>query len=185
MKRSIAYLLLTLIMFIFVACKNTNYDEPSQLNPSPSVNMLPDSQKPLEDSEINSMNVVGNPSVAYITYPKEDFSGVITEKVKLGEKNTSFLEELIARGVLLEGTKILSCNFLEDNMIVNLSAEFQELLDVQGSSGEVMVLGCLVNSILDTYAADNVSLLVEGKALQLGHGEYQGSYGLFDVNELK
>ena len=48
-----------------------------------------------------------------------------------------------------------------------------------GTTGEIQIIGCIINTYLETYDCDGIKLTEEGKVLQTSHGaNYDGYSGI-------
>lgn len=66
---------------------------------------------------------------------------------------------------------------------LDLSGNFGTYLSSQGTAGENIVLGSLVNTFLDAYQAEGIRITVEGKTLETGHAIYEDYLNLYPFVE--
>ena len=107
--------------------------------------------------------------------PKENADGFLKTSVEVPQITEAVLiEQLIAAGVLSEGTKINTLVYDADTRF--LKADFNEpfrlLLQTMGTSGEYMIMGSVVNTFLTAFDAEAISITVDGNVLETGHGVY-------------
>ena len=69
-----------------------------------------------------------------------------------------------------------------DRLRADLSRDFWQQIRSQGTSGEYMLLGSLVNTLLDAYGADSVVLTEEGETPETGHNVYDAPLGRYDYD---
>jgi hypothetical protein len=116
----------------------------------------------------------------------EEGMGLITESIAIESLTPeNVLEALIGEGVLASNIQVL--RFGESSvggqkMIeLDLSTEFHSFLSGQGTTGEFIVIGSLVNTFLSAFQVDNIIITVGGEALSTPHvGEMAEPMGRFD-----
>ena len=69
-----------------------------------------------------------------------------------------------------------------DRLRADLSRDFWQQIRSQGTSGEYMLLGSLVNTLLDACGADSVVLTEEGETPETGHNIYDAPLGRYDYD---
>ena len=99
------------------------------------------------------------------------------------------VDGLIRYGALPEGVRVLSyctedngTEEVKDGVAVytlgepegylNLSAEFGEAMNSTGTAGELMLMSSVVNTFLEQYHLERLTVTVEGKTLETGHAVY-------------
>lgn len=75
---------------------------------------------------------------------------------------TDFYEGVIVNSAIMENNTL--------RLDVN-DAFYKELLTM-GTSGEKLLIGCLVNTFLSAYGADRVLLTADGEVMNSGHVVY-------------
>lgn len=98
------------------------------------------------------------------------------------------VNKLVEHQILSEGTKVNSFKETdsEENgkqLEVDFSMEFQDALFAQGTSGEFLMLGSVVNTFLDAYDADCMLITVEGNTLESGHCIYENPMRYCEMDE--
>ena len=68
----------------------------------------------------------------------------------------------------------------ETRLQLDLSADFADYLSSMGTSGEMMVMGSLVNTFLDAYDASMMKVTAGGELLETGHQIYDSWLELYD-----
>ena len=82
--------------------------------------------------------------------------------------------------VLRDGSAVVSVT--EDGSAVraDMNEAFSRQVNAMGTSGEYMLIGSLVNTLLDAYGADTVLITVDGRPLETGHNIYDGPLGRYE-----
>lgn len=97
------------------------------------------------------------------------------------------ISELVKRNVILEDTKVNSIKETKyskgKTLEVDFSEKFQEALFNQGSSGEFIMMGSVVNTFLRAYEADNMTITVNGNILESGHCIYESPMRAYEPDE--
>jgi len=83
----------------------------------------------------------------------------------------NLIDALITYKAVPEGTTAVSMKKEQADdgstrLTLDLSDSFQKGLNNCGSSGEYLMLGCIVNTFLDAYSASGVRITVEGDTLE-------------------
>ena len=81
----------------------------------------------------------------------------------------SIINELKAAGSVAKGVKANSLEFVKGKLVLDLSKEFAQDVASTGTAGEYIKVGCVVNTFLDAYNVDTLTITVEGKAWESGH----------------
>lgn len=109
----------------------------------------------------------------------------------IGEQEVTpelLLSELAKHNVISEKTKINSIDVTtsESNgksLVVDFSQEFQDELFTQGTAGEFLMLGSVVNTFLKAYEAENMTITVNGNPVESGHCIYEKTMKFCDIDE--
>ena len=118
----------------------------------------------------------GDANAEYIlstTIPKQE----VTPELLLGE--------LAKHDVLPTGIGINHINVEENSgsgttLAVDFSQDFQEHLFSQGTAGEFIMMGSVVNTFLKAYGADSMTITVDGNMLESGHCIYENSMTYYE-----
>ena len=81
----------------------------------------------------------------------------------------SIINELKAAGSVAKGVKANSLKFVKGKLVLDLSKEFAQDVASTGTAGEYIKVGCVVNTFLDAYNVDTLTITVEGKVWESGH----------------
>jgi spore germination protein GerM len=84
----------------------------------------------------------------------------------------SILQELKVAGAVASNVKANSLEYVNGNLTLDLSKEFAEDVANSGSAGEYIKVGCVVNTFIDAFDVDTLTITVEGKAWESGHVTY-------------
>lgn len=103
---------------------------------------------------------------------------VVTLDEVTPENIIAALEE---NGAIPETVTVLSFSEDETGLTLDLSKEYQEYIQGSGTAGEMMAVGSVVNTFLETYDAECITILVEGAAWDSGHAEYEGPLGKMEL----
>ena len=110
----------------------------------------------------------------------ENGDGLVTETVSVEELTPeAILLALSEKNVIPKETKVLDFKDEGETLTLDLSKEYQEYVSSYGTSGELVIVGGVVNTFLDAYDADTITILVEGSAWDTGHADYSGALGRY------
>ena len=121
--------------------------------------------------------------VSYCVYiPNDNADGFRTETVSAEEISAeTVLAELKARNVLPEAIQMNSFA-VEDGLItVDFNQSFADIVCSMGTSGELMIVGSVVNTLLDAFRAESVAFTVDGQILESGHTIYDFALTFFSL----
>lgn len=97
------------------------------------------------------------------------------------------LGELVKHDVVTKETKVNSIKESSSSkgktLAVDFSGAFQEAIFNQGSSGEFIMIGSVVNTFLEAYGADSMTITVEGNTLESGHCIYDSPMKFYEVEK--
>jgi len=136
-----------------------------------------------ETATLPSETVIGiSPEIMRFTVftPNENYDGFITTEVE-GDA-LSPLEELIKAGILTKDVQINNVRWESGNSIVyvDFNSAFGDLMNSQGTTGEYMIMGCVVNTLLSAYEAEQIYVTVDSNTLESGHVIYDFPMGYFE-----
>lgn len=116
----------------------------------------------------NSMTSEFTTITVYV--PNEDLDGFDTVDIT-GDK-LSVPEAMVQAGVLPENIVINSFSWSEDTLTVDFGSEFRNLINNQGTTGEYMIIGSIVNTLITLNEVKYVRITVDGDILESGHVIY-------------
>ena len=106
---------------------------------------------------------------------------LLSEEVYVPEINeTVIVEQLIAAGILSEGTAVNSIGWSGTQLNIDFNQAFADRICSMGTSGEYIIVGSTVNTFLCAYGADCVYFTVNGEILESGHVVYDFILTYFD-----
>ena len=113
-----------------------------------------------------------------VYYPDENAISFLTTLVE-GEQLT-FLEAMIQVGVLNEEIQINSITREANHLIIDFNHAFRDLVCTMGTSGERMIVGSVVNTLIANYEVETVSITVDGEIWESGHVIYDFPMSFFE-----
>ena len=113
-------------------------------------------------------------SVTFFLYtPNENVAGFEKREVTLGTLDAqAILELLIAEDVLNENVALNSVELQNDQLLLDFNSAYFDQLVTYGTSGELMMMGSVVNTYLDAYDAQSVVIIADGQIMESGHVVY-------------
>ena len=102
--------------------------------------------------------------------PNENVDGF--ETVDISGKNLSVLDAMVQAGVLPDNIVINSFSWSDDTLTVDFGPELRELICTQGTTGEYMIMGCIVNTLITLNDVKYIEVTVDGEILESGHIVY-------------
>ena len=193
MKKILCTLLVCVILVSLVACnKAPTKQEPignsNETNP-PTVTTSIEKDETETPEETTSVPVEDPIEsipqlLSYNIYvPNENANGFVVETISTEEiSEETVLVELKKYNVLTEDVSINSFH-VENNLItIDFNQAFADIVCSMGTSGEMMVLGSVVNTFLDAFQAESVYFTVDGQILESGHAIYDFAMSFFTVD---
>ncbi len=112
--------------------------------------------------------------------PNETFDGYIQTQVQ-GHQLT-VLEALMQMEVLPAGVQVneIAWDLEEKHICVDFNAAFRDLICSQGTTGELMILGSVVNTFLTANEAELMTITIDGEAWESGHEVYDHPLGFYE-----
>ncbi|MFI3200291.1 MAG: GerMN domain-containing protein [Eubacteriales bacterium] len=118
-----------------------------------------------------------------VFYPDEGVEYFLEEKVSIettGNWVTDVIKSLIKKGILPEEVIVEAYEIEGEQLTIVLSEEFEMFLNQFGTSGEYMVLGSIVNTLLYAGQLKEVMILIEDGYLETGHAIYDYPWERFE-----
>lgn len=124
----------------------------------------------------------------WIYYGDENAENLLIDGIEKQKVTPELLiNELAKRNVFSEDTKINSIKETKSSagktLQLDFSEKFQEDLFNQGSSGEFIMMGSVVNTFLRAYEADSMTITVNGNILESGHCIYENPMKAYEPDE--
>lgn len=113
-----------------------------------------------------------------VYYPDENAVSFLTKIVE-GEQLT-FLEAMIEAGVLNEAVEINTISREDTHLTIDFNEAFRDLVCTMGTSGERMIIGSVVNTLIVNYNVETVSITVDGETWESGHVIYDHPMDIFE-----
>lgn len=145
-----------------------------------------ETEQPDVDSAKAGKDEEGGVEIYYGDSNAEHLTSEIVEEEEVTPE--LLVNKLVEHQILSSGTKVNSFKETDskDNgkqLEVDFSMEFQDALFSQGTSGEFIMLGSVVNTFLDAYDADSMLITVEGNTLESGHCIYEKPMRYCEMDE--
>ena len=122
-----------------------------------------------------------NPVISYSVYiPNNNADGFTVETITTEEISVdAVLAELKKRNVLPETVSINSFNRNNGLITIDFNQAFVDVICSMGTSGETMIVGSVVNTVLDAFHGELVFFTVDGQILESGHTVYDNNMAFF------
>jgi len=106
-------------------------------------------------------------------FGNENADGFLTTQVEVTEINESVvLEKMKEAGVLPENVEIITIASDGSQLKIDVNRAFYDHLRTMATSGEMILMGSVVNTFLNAYQAESVFLTCEGEIMESGHMVY-------------
>jgi hypothetical protein len=156
MSKKISLILLALLLAFAVAGCGGNQNTP-----------------PVEDSPDNPIDIVDPINELIMLYvPNENVDGFDVVESYTDGTAEDIIALLVYENAIPEGCDIIS--FVEDGYggaVADMNVEYGFAIS-QGTTGEYIHLGCVVNTLLTYYNLDNITITIEGQVAETGHEIY-------------
>lgn len=194
MKKNLLILAFIITLTLSACGQNKKIEVPEKITENTSENIkLETNQNTIESNSSTIEKAISTTSNSAETIiakdiileiPNDDASGFtqIDGSLIVSDKEEI---ELIIEGLKASNVLNENCNMnefrLDDNiMYLDMNDSFKDLICSQGTTGEYMIMGSLVNSILDTYKnIEYVNITVNETILVSGHVEYTEKMGRY------
>lgn len=122
---------------------------------------------------VETVTTVALPVEFTIYTPNEALDGFVETEVEVEELSAlSVVQKLIEAGVLNEDVTINSKIMEDSHLSIDLNTALYEQLVNQGSTGERFLMGSVVNTFLNAFDAETLSITVNSEILESGHVVY-------------
>lgn len=116
---------------------------------------------------------------AFIYVPDENAEGWDVNQVEIPQVSAdALIGQLVGAGVLTDSITVQNFEEAEEEgqyvLKLDLSSNFKDSIRSMGTAGEILTIGAVVNSFLDTYQAEAIQITVDGSTLETGHEVYEG-----------
>ena len=120
---------------------------------------------------------------AFIYSGNDNADGFIITEYPVSELNTDILiAKMIEINTLSSETKVLSEKMNGTCLHLDLNSSFKDTINSMGSSGEYILMGSLVNTLIHNYqdTVQSVLITVDGETLETGHVIYDFEMTYFE-----
>jgi len=134
---------------------------------------------PKEDETVETVSQL---QTYRIYLPNDNADGFVVETACTAVISAEMvLHELKNREVLPAAVTVNG--FRMDNGLITLdfNQAFADVVCAMGTSGELMIVGSVVNTFLDAFQAETVYFTVDGQILESGHTVYDFAMPFFSV----
>lgn len=119
-----------------------------------------------------------------IFYGDSDSVNILSKSISVKEISPEeIIKQLGIVGIVPETLKINSFELSEGNIKIDFSSDFTDMLRQQGTAGEYIMMGSVVNTFLAAYDAESIFITVEGETLESGHNVYDGKLKFYDSKD--
>lgn len=135
-----------------------------------------DTEKDMETSSGDSQQT-RNVRVYYV----DEQSGQVTGKNVEIKNENDIWAALQENAILTPDCHLLSMtlNEAEKKIDLDFDSATGERIRSMGTTGEIQIIGCIINTYLEAYDCDGIKLTEEGNPLQTSHGAtYEGYSGV-------
>lgn len=98
----------------------------------------------------------------------------------LSDYQPTILDAWIELKVLTNEVQIMSMVQEENHITIDFNDAFKDLVCTMGTSGERMIIGSIVNTLITNYEVETVSITVDGEIWESGHVIYDFPMGFFE-----
>ena len=123
-------------------------------------------------------------TITYSMYVPNDnadgFHVMTVDTAKLSAETV--LSELKAQGILPDTVAINRFNIDNDVITIDFNQAFADVVCSMGTSGELMIVGSVVNTFLDAFQAETLFFTVDDAILESGHTVYDFALSFFSVD---
>ncbi|MBR6596090.1 MAG: GerMN domain-containing protein [Oscillospiraceae bacterium] len=167
---------LLLCCMLFYGCTAT----PAETTAPPETTTSPEITSTLETAEpTTAPTEVSLPMNIYL--PDENAENFNTIPTTIDALDADLiLEMLIENSMLHEDIALNSVELVDSQLNLDFNQAFLDQLLTYGTAGERMMIGCVVNTYLSIYEAENVYITVNGKIIESGHVVYDFPMEFFD-----
>ena len=160
MKKFLCILFVTMMLYGLAACNKSPVTQPT-----------------------DSQNAT-NPLLSYSLYtPNDNADGFHTETISTEDLSAeTVLTELKKQNVLPDTVSMNSFNIDNGLITIDFNQAFADIVCSMGTSGELMIVGSVVNTFLDAFQAESVYFTVDGQILESGHETYDFNMTFFSFD---
>lgn len=181
MKKRIISLMLLLTLSCTACVTINNYTEPEKTQEE-TVNQDNEEEKKEEaEAVIEEEKTTAKKVEITVYYPDEMAENVLTEVVECDELTVEAVWNLLKeKEIISEECEINA--FWQDNVGIDLDVNeaFGTQLRSYGTTGEKMMLHCVVNTFLDAFQSEQMKITENEEILCSGHMEYEDYFTKYE-----
>lgn len=119
-----------------------------------------------------------NSTFTATVYYVDDQTAEITKKNVEVSNEYEIWDALKETGILTDECELLSLKVNEDDNTLDLdfNSATGDRIRSMGTTGETEIIGCVINTYLETYSAKGIKLTEEGQPLETSHGADMSGY---------
>lgn len=192
MKKIMCILLIVSLLICFAACSVPQENTPTEttatlssiatepeveIETQPNTEVNPSEPELIEETTLTTV-------FSYTVYiPNDNADGFIEETIEVHEVSPdSVLEELKSRNIIPADMKVNSCSIDDGFLTIDFNQAFGDAVCSTGTSGELMLVGSVVNTYLSAFGTDSLYFTVDGEILESGHTVYDFVMSYFSMN---
>jgi len=92
----------------------------------------------------------------------------------------NLIEKLKNIGSVANNVQVLGFEDNGSSLVLNLSQAFADDVSSTGTAGEYIKVGCVVNTFVEAFEAEQITILVNGAAWESGHSVYDAPLSKFE-----
>ena len=174
MKKLLALLL---CVFLLTGCAQSAEPTTPQTptNPPAASPSIPETEPSSSPTDIPTEPMDTEPVMLQFTvyYPNENADGL--ESIVMSSTTIdpdTLIRALVWLNVLPEATKVNSLTSEGLQLNIDFNETFRDYLCTMGTSGEMVLIGSVVNSFLSAYQAESIMITANGETIESGHVVY-------------
>ena len=174
MKKTLALVLTLILALSLCACGNSAPAPTAEPTPAEST-ATPEAVETPAPTEAPAASVTVN-----IYRGDDNAEYVFAEPVAVSELSPEALVSALKdAGVFSEAFTVNSFSADGSKLSLDLAAAFAAQLGQYGTAGEYIMMASLVNTFLEAYSADEITITVDGAVLETGHSIYDSPLSFF------
>ena len=162
--------ILTLCIFLFTGCSRDNMTYNKNANEATSANT-----DTISTTYIEEVIITPAPMELTVYTGNDNADGFQTKSYEVYYFNSkTIIEKLKETGVLNESVVLQSEEYIGSCLYLDFNKSFREQLCSTGTSGEYILIGCIVNTFLENYkdTVQSMYITVNGEVFESGHVIY-------------
>ena len=171
--------LLTILLCVFLLTGCAQSAEPTTpqtpTNPPAASPSIPETEPSSSPTDIPTEPMDTEPVMLQFTvyYPNENADGL--ESIVMSSTTIdpdTLIRALVWLNVLPEATKVNSLTSEGLQLNIDFNETFRDYLCTMGTSGEMVLIGSVVNTFLSAYQAESIMITANGETIESGHVVY-------------